>query len=302
MDIIDEILLADETYRDDDAATAFVKICEVGPRDGLQNESAVIPAAGKIAYIDLLSQSGLPMIEVSSFVNPKAIPALADAAEVFAGITRRPGVTYLALVPNMRGFERALAAGVSAIAVFTAASEAFTKANIGMSIAQSLETFAPIVAQARERGIFVRGYVSTAFGCPYEGTVPFSAVLDVAAALAELGADEISIGDTIGAGTPEMVHELTDLLESNLPIERLAMHFHDTRGRAVENIAAAYAMGVRIFDASSGGLGGCPYAPGAGGNVATEHVLAYFHEHRIPTNVDLAQIERATAFIREKIA
>jgi hydroxymethylglutaryl-CoA lyase len=194
-------------------------------------------------------------------------------------------------------FERALACGVKAIAVFTAASEQFTQANIGMSIAQSLQGFAPIVAQARKAGIFVRGYVSTAFGCPYAGPVPFVDVLAVSEQLAELGIDELSIGDTIGVGTPAMVSELCELLESHLPLERLAMHFHDTQGRAIDNIAAAYAMGIRTFDASSGGLGGCPYAPGASGNVATERVLEFFAERGIPTGVDLQKIREATAFI-----
>ena len=293
MDELDDI-----HYSESQPDEQFVKICEVGPRDGLQNESALISTADKIRYIDMLSASGLAMIEATSFVSPKAIPALADAEEVMQGITRRPGVTYMALVPNQRGFDRALAANVQAIALFTAASETFTQHNIGMSIEESLATFGPLVAQARQRGIFVRGYISTAFGCPYEGPVPMTRVREVCEQLADFGIDELSIGDTIGVATPEQTTELTEILESTLPIERLAMHFHDTHGRALANIAAAHAMGIRIFDASSGGLGGCPYAPGASGNVATERVLEYFAEHHIRTHVDISQVRAAGEFIK----
>jgi hydroxymethylglutaryl-CoA lyase len=297
--MIDEDLQAVSDERFD--AIDFVKICEVGPRDGLQNEATPISTDDKIRYIDMLSASGLAMIEVSSFVNPKAIPALADAEAVFGGIKKRAGVTYLALVPNARGFERALAAGVDAIAVFTAASETFTQKNIGMGIQESIDTFAPLVSEARRRGMFIRGYVSTAFGCPYEGAVPFKNVLAVSEQLAEMGIDELSIGDTIGVGEPDAVTELTEMLQAHIPYERLAMHFHDTRGRAIDNIVAAYAMGIRIFDSSSGGLGGCPYAPGASGNVATEKVLALFAERGIHTNVDSAAVAAATTFITSRI-
>lgn len=278
-----------------------VKICEVGPRDGLQNESAVLPTADKIAYIDLLSQSGLAMIETTSFVSPRAIPALADADEVMRGIRKEPGVTYLVLVPNARGFARAKAVGARAIAVFTAASESFVRRNIGMTIEESLATFAPLVAEARAEGFFVRGYLSTAFGCPFEGEVASEAVLRVSERLSDLGLDELSIGDTIGVAYPEQVAELTERLQSTLPIERIAMHFHDTHGRALANIAAAFALRVRIFDSSSGGLGGCPYAPGASGNVATEEVLRHFARLGVETDVDLSAIERATAFLLPRL-
>ena len=291
--------MEDEVH--DETGTTIVKICEVGPRDGLQNESAAISSADKIAYIDLLSQSGLAMIEATSFVSPKAIPALADAHEVMQGITQRPGVTYLALVPNARGFARAREAGVRAIAVFTAASESFVQKNIGMSIDESMATFAPIVSEARAEGMFVRGYLSTAFGCPYEGDVDIDTVLRLSERLCDFGIDELSIGDTIGVAHPEAVANLTQRLQARLPIERLAMHFHDTQGRALANIAAAYENRVRIFDASSGGLGGCPYAPGASGNVATERVLQHFAAAGIETGVNLGAVERASAFIMQRL-
>ncbi len=280
----------------------FVKICEVGPRDGLQNESRQIATHDKIAYIDLLSQSGLAMIETTSFVHPKAIPALADAHDVMSGITQKPGVTYLSLVPNAKGFARAQAAGVRAIAVFTGASESFVQHNIGMSIDESFAEFAPLIAQARAEGMFVRGYLSTAFGCPYEGDVPVERVLRLSERLCDFGIDELSIGDTIGVAHPDAVSDLTLRLQCHVPLERLAMHFHDTQHRALDNVAAAYAKGIRIFDSSSGGIGGCPYAPGASGNVATERVLAYFATRNIATNVNSALIEQATAFIQERLA
>jgi len=278
-----------------------VKICEVGPRDGLQNESALLPTADKIAYIDLLSRSGLAMIETTSFVSPRAVPALADADEVMRGIRKEPGVTYLALVPNARGFARARASGTNGIAVFTAASESFVRRNIGMTIEESLATFAPLVKEARAEGLFVRGYLSTAFGCPFEGKVAIEAVLHLSERLSDLGLDELSIGDTIGVAYPEQVAELTERLQSTLPIERIAMHFHDTQGRALANIAAAFTLGVRIFDSSSGGLGGCPYAPGASGNVATEEVLRHFARLGVETGIGLAAIERATAFLLPRL-
>lgn len=271
-----------------------VKIVEVGPRDGLQNEKARIPTADKIRYIDLLSESGLAVIEATSFVSPKAIPQLADADEVFRTIKRRDGVTYLVLVPNERGLDRAIAAGVRAIAVFTAASETFTRRNINMSIDESLAVFRDVTRRAREAGMWVRGYISTCFGCPYEGKVPIEAVVRVAEALAEMGTDEISIGDTIGVATPNQVVELAAALQSHLPVERLAMHFHDTRGTALANIVAALQMQIATFDSSSGGLGGCPYAPGASGNVATEDVLYLLHGMGIETGVDLDKVRLAS--------
>jgi isopropylmalate/homocitrate/citramalate synthase len=271
-----------------------VKIVEVGPRDGLQNEKSQILTAEKIRYIDLLSEAGIPIIEATSFVSPKAIPQLADADEVFLSIRKRDGVTYLVLVPNERGLDRAIAAGVRAIAVFTAASESFTKRNINMTIQESLSTFRTVVKRGREEGMWVRGYISTCFGCPYEGNVPVENVVRVAESLAEMGVDEISIGDTIGVATPNQVVELCAALEAKMPVERLAMHFHDTRGTALANIVAALQMQISTFDSSSGGLGGCPYAPGASGNVATEDVLYLLHGMGIETGIDLDKVRAAT--------
>jgi isopropylmalate/homocitrate/citramalate synthase len=274
-----------------------VRICEVGPRDGLQNESGSVPAAAKIAYIDLLSTSGLRTIETTSFVSPKAVPQMADAADVMAGIDRRPGVRYLALVPNARGLERARAAGVDSIAVFTAASESFTRHNIGMTIDESLRTFGEVIAGAKRHGLWVRGYISTAFGCPYEGAVPAGAVARVAQALWQLGCDELSVGDTIGVATPNQVAPIVETLRAAIPIGHLAMHFHDTRGTALANVMAALQSGVTIFDASSGGLGGCPYAPGATGNLATEDLLYLLDGMGIQTGVDAAAIRAATRYM-----
>jgi isopropylmalate/homocitrate/citramalate synthase len=274
-----------------------VKVCEMGPRDGLQNEAATVSTEDKIRYIDMLSTSGLSVIETTSFVRPNAIPQLTDAEAVMAGIERRPGVTYVALVPNMRGFARAQAAGVRAIAVFTAASETFTKRNINMSIEESLEAFRDVVGAARGEGMWVRGYISTAFGCPYEGSVAIESVVRVANALAEMGIDELSIGDTIGVATPDQVVDLSEALQREMPVERLAMHFHDTRGTALANVLAALQMNVAIFDASSGGLGGCPYAPGASGNLATEDLLYMLHGMKIETGVELDRVRDASRFI-----
>jgi len=269
----------------------------MGPRDGLQNESGIVATADKIRYIDLLSASGLPLIETTSFVRPDAMPQLTDAAEVMAGIARRAGVTYLCLTPNVRGLDRARAAGVRAIAVFTAASEAFTKRNINMTIDESLATFRDVVKTARAEGMWIRAYISTAFGCPYEGDIPVENVVRVASALAEMGVDEISIGDTIGVGTPNQVVEIAGALQTQMPVERLAMHFHDTRGTALANVIAALQMNVSIFDSSSGGLGGCPYAPGATGNLATEDLLYMLHGMGIETGVDLDRVRDASRFI-----
>ncbi len=274
-----------------------VKICEVGPRDGLQNESAPVATADKIRYIDLLTEAGERLIETTSFVSPKAIPQMADAAEVMAGIERRDGVSYLVLVPNLRGLARAGEAGARAVAVFTAATESFTKRNINMTIDESLTTFGEVVRAARADGMWVRGYVSTAFGCPYEGTVAVEAVVRVVDALARMGCDEISIGDTIGVGTPNQVFDIVEGVRAVAPLGRIALHFHDTRGTALANIVAALEAGVAIFDASSGGLGGCPYAPGATGNVATEDVLYMLHGMGIETGIDLTKVRAASRFI-----
>ena len=274
-----------------------VKIVEMGPRDGLQNEATTVATADKIRFIDLLSASGLAAIETTSFVRPSAVPQLDDAEAVMAAIARRPGVTYLCLTPNARGLERARAAGVRAIAVFTAASDSFAKANINMTIDESLATFATVVRDARREGMWVRGYVSTAFGCPFEGAVPIERVVRVASALAELGVDEISIGDTIGVATPRGVVDVAGALQAHMPVERLAMHFHDTRGTALANVVAALQMQISIFDASAGGLGGCPFAPGATGNLATEDLLYMLDDMGIATGVSLAGVRAASRFL-----
>ncbi|MBV9972052.1 MAG: hydroxymethylglutaryl-CoA lyase [Candidatus Eremiobacteraeota bacterium] len=279
------------------AAPNSVRIYEVGPRDGLQNESANVPADVKVRYIDLLSESGLQMIEATSFVSPKAIPQLSDSAEVFAAIRKRPGVRYVVLCPNLRGLERARQAGVDSIAVFTAASETFTKRNINMSIDESMRVFGEVIREARSDGMWVRGYISTAFGCPYEGAVPIEQVLKVTQQLLELGCDEISIGDTIGVGVPTQVDALIPKLAQVVPLERIALHFHDTRGTALANVHAALQHGITIFDSSAGGLGGCPYAPGASGNLGTEDLLYMLDGMGIKTGVDLAKIRAASRFI-----
>lgn len=276
---------------------AFVKICEMGPRDGLQNEKADISTADKIKYIDLLSQTGVQVIEATSFVSPKAIPRLADASEVFQGIEKHEGVRYLVLTPNLKGLQRAQTAGVDSIAVFTAASQSFTKRNINMTIEESLATFSDVITRARQSGMWIRGYVSTAFGCPYEGAVPVANVVNVSKALYELGCDEISIGDTIGVGTPNQVDELVPALAKVIPLQKLALHLHDTRGTALANVHAALQQGVAIFDSSAGGLGGCPYAPGASGNLGTEDLLYMLDGMHIETGVDLEKVRAASRFI-----
>jgi hydroxymethylglutaryl-CoA lyase len=250
-----------------------IRLVEVGPRDGLQNEQEPVPTARKVAFIDALSRSGLRDIEVSSFVSPKWVPQLADAEEVFRGIERVSGVRYWALVPNLQGLERAAAVGVDGVAVFTAASETFSRRNTNASIAETLERFAPVIAAAT---VPVRGYVSTAFHCPFEGVIAPDAVLRVTQALLDLGCEEISLGDTIGRARPAEVRGLLELLLATVPAERLALHCHDTFGQAVTNCLAAAELGITVFDASAGGLGGCPYAPGAPGHVATEALVRAF--------------------------
>jgi hydroxymethylglutaryl-CoA lyase len=274
-----------------------VTIFEMGARDGLQNEHALISTDNKVRYIDLLSGTGLRWIEATSFVSPKAIPQLADAAEVFDRIRKAPGVRYPVLVPNLKGYERARAAGADAIAVFTAASEHFTKRNINMTIDESLTTFRDVVRTAKADGYWVRGYVSTAFGSPFGDAVTPAMVLDVSLKLIDMGCDELSIGDTIGVGVPSQVDALVPLLARRIPLEAIAMHFHDTRGTALANVYAALQHGIAKFDASSGGLGGCPYAPGATGNVGTEDVLYLLHQMGIETGVDLERVRAASRFI-----
>ena len=256
--------------------TEHVRIYEVGPRDGLQNEATPIPTATKTRFISLLAEAGLREIEATSFVAPSAIPQLADADELMRDLPRAPGVRYPVLVPNVRGMTRAEAAGADSIAVFTATTDAFTTANIGMTVDQSLAAFEPVLERARELGWWRRGYVSTAFGCPYTGRVEPDHAIEVALRLFDIGIDEVCFGDTIGVGVPGQVAALTDLaVEAGIPLQRIAFHFHDTRGTALANVAAGLDAGVRCFDASAGGTGGCPYAPGAAGNLATED-LVYF--------------------------
>jgi len=270
-----------------------VRIVEVGPRDGLQNEKAPIPADAKVALVDALSEAGYEEIEVSAFVSPKSIPQLADAADVFARIRRRPGVLYSALVPNEQGLDRALQARAGKVAVFTAASETFNRKNINASIEESIARFAPVVPRALKAGLRVRGYVSTAFWCPYEGKIAPAAVVAVAKRLLDLGVEELSIGDTIGKAVPVEVHALLDLLLDAVPQDQIALHFHDTYGTGVANALAAYDRGITTFDASVGGVGGCPYAPGAAGNVATEDLAWALERSGATVSLDLAKVSVA---------
>ncbi|MDQ3214026.1 MAG: hydroxymethylglutaryl-CoA lyase [Acidobacteriota bacterium] len=278
-----------------------VAVVEVGPRDGLQNESTEIATPDKIAFVDRLSAAGLGAIEVSAFVSPKWVPRLSDASEVFAGISRRPGVRYTALVPNVAGLDRARAAGAIEVAVFAAASEGFSRRNINQSIDESLDTYRGVCARALESGMRVRGYVSTAFGCPFDGPVLPAAVARVAGALADMGAFEVAIGDTIGIAHPGQVPEVVHAVAERVPLERIALHFHDTRGTALANVLTALRLGITTFDASAGGLGGCPYAPGATGNLATEDLVYMLNGLGIQTGVDLAALVDASAFIEARI-
>ncbi|MGY0798912.1 hydroxymethylglutaryl-CoA lyase [Lysobacter sp. A286] len=264
-----------------------VRIVEVGPRDGLQNEKTVVATADKIELIDRLSATGLQSIEATSFVSPKWVPQLADAAEVYAGIARKPGVHYPVLVPNEKGYERALAAGVREVAVFTAASEAFNQKNINASIAESLIRFDPILQRARADGIKVRGYVSTVLGCPYQGDVPLADVVRVARELHVMGCHEISLGDTIGVGTPGKARAMLKAVAGEVPMDALAVHFHDTYGQALSNILACLEEGVAVVDSAVSGVGGCPYARGASGNVASEDVVYMLHGLGIHTGINL---------------
>ncbi len=279
-----------------------VTVVEVGPRDGLQNEASAVPAAAKVRFVEALAEAGLPVVEVTSFVSPRAVPQLADADEVLPAVRRREGVRYPVLVPNLRGLERAVAAGADAIAVFTAASEGFARANINMTIAGSLAAFAPVLEQALMAGMWTRGYVSTAFGCPYDGAVEPAAVARVAGELAALGCDEISVGDTIGVARPRQVPGVVAAVAERVPLDRVALHLHDTGGRALENVAAGLEAGVRTFDSSAAGLGGCPFAPGAPGNVATEALVRFLHREGLETGVDPDAVERAGREVRARLA
>ncbi|GGZ60901.1 hydroxymethylglutaryl-CoA lyase [Lysobacter xinjiangensis] len=265
----------------------FVRIVEVGPRDGLQNEKAIISTADKIALIDRLSMTGLPVVEATSFVSPKWVPQLADAADVYRGISRRKGVDYPVLVPNLQGYGRAREVGVTHIAVFTAASEAFNRKNINASIEESLERFAPVMERSQADGVRVRGYVSTVLGCPYQGEVDVADVVRVAKALHAMGCEEVSLGDTIGVGTPVKARQMLRAVANEVPMQALAVHFHDTYGQGLANILACIEEGVRVVDSAVSGTGGCPYAKGASGNVASEDVVYMLHGMGMTTGVDL---------------
>ncbi|CAN2979191.1 MULTISPECIES: hydroxymethylglutaryl-CoA lyase [Pseudomonas] len=269
---------------------SHVRLVEVGPRDGLQNEAQPISVADKVQLVDALSAAGLSYIEVGSFVSPKWVPQMAGSAEVFAQIQRKPGVTYGALAPNLRGFEDALAAGVKEVAVFAAASEAFSQRNINCSISESLERFAPIMASAKQHGVSVRGYVSCVLGCPYEGAIAPEQVAAVARELYAMGCYEVSLGDTIGTGTAGATRRLFEVVGAQVPRDKLAGHFHDTYGQAIANIYASLLEGITVFDSSIAGLGGCPYAKGASGNVATEDVLYLLNGLGIDTGIDLERL------------
>jgi hydroxymethylglutaryl-CoA lyase len=280
---------------------ARVTLVEVGPRDGLQNEAARIDTADKVAFVDRLSQAGHTVIEVSAFVSPKWVPQMADAAEVFAGIARRPGTRYTALVPNLAGLDRAIDAKADEVAIFAAASESFIRKNINQGIQESLATYRAVCDRARAAGLPVRAYVSTAFGCPFEGAVSPAAVAEVSAALIEMGAYEVAVSDTIGIAHPGQVPVVVEAVAARVPLERLALHFHDTRGTALANVLMALQLGVTTFDASAGGLGGCPYAPGATGNLATEDLLYMLDGLGIETGVDISKVLAASRFIEAKL-
>ncbi|MAW36660.1 MAG: hydroxymethylglutaryl-CoA lyase [Rhodospirillaceae bacterium] len=276
--------------------TERVTLFEMAPRDGLQNEATMIATADKIELVERLSRCGFSKIEVTSFVSPRWVPQLADAAEVMQGITRSAAVTYAALTPNMQGFKRAMAARADEIAVFGAASEGFSQNNINCSIAESLQRFQPVVDAARAAGVPVRGYVSCVTHCPYDGPTPPESVARVAAALIDMGCYQVSLGDTLGAATPEAISAMLDAVLAVVPVRCLAGHFHDTGGRALDNIAVSLERGLRVFDSAIAGLGGCPYAPGAKGNVATEAVVTLLHEHGFETGLDRDRLAHASAF------
>ena len=278
-----------------------VSIVEVGPRDGLQNERAPISTADKVAFINALSDAGHRVIEVSAFVSPKWVPQMADAAEVLGAITRRPGTRYTALVPNDKGLERAMGAGVDEVAIFAAASETFSRRNINQSIAESIETYRSVCRTATTGGLRVRAYLSTCFACPFEGRIDPARVAEVSSALIDMGAYEVAISDTIGAATPGDVQRVLDAVTTTVPIEQVALHFHDTRGTALANVLAGLDGGVTTFDSSAGGLGGCPFAPGAAGNLATEDLLFMLDGLRIDTGVSLDGVAAASRLIEPRL-
>ena len=279
----------------------FVHLVEVAARDGLQNEAAMVATADKIELIDRLSATGLRSIEATSFVSPRWVPQLADAAEVMAGIARRPGVSYPVLVPNEQGYDRALAAGATEVAVFTAASEAFNRKNINAGIDESIDRFVPVLARARADGVRVRGYVSTVLGCPYQGAVPLADVVRVARRLHELGCWQVSLGDTIGVGTPHQARQMLLAVAAEVPMADLAVHFHDTWGQALANVAACIEAGVRVADSAVAGTGGCPYARGASGNVASEDLVYMLHGMGIDTGIDLDALAATGRWLAGKL-
>jgi isopropylmalate/homocitrate/citramalate synthase len=279
-----------------------VTIYEVGPRDGLQNEDVLVPTEAKIRLVEQLSDAGLPMIEVTSFVSPRAVPQLADAEDVMRAISRRPGVLYPVLVPNEKGLARAVAAGADAIAVFAAATDAFSSANINMSVEESLDAVEPVLEQAEELDMWRRGYVSVAFGCPYQGPVEESEVARVAGALFALGCEEVSIGDTIGVATPDDVRRVVEAVLEEVPIDRVALHLHDTQGMALANVEAGLDLGVSVFDSAVGGTGGCPFAPGAPGNLATEALVELLERNGIEHGVDAERLVDIANSLHEVLA
>ena len=279
-----------------------VTIVEVGPRDGLQNEKAAISTADKVAFVNRLSRAGLPVVEVTAFVSPKWVPQMADAADVLAAIERAPGTRYTALVPNLAGLQRAQSAGVTEVAIFAAASETFSRRNINQSIDESLETYRAVTAEAQALGIRVRAYLSTAFGCPFEGAVDPSRVAEISTALMEMGAFEVAVSDTIGIAHPGQVPVVLEAVAARVPLAHIALHFHDTRGTALANVLAALQHGVATFDASCGGLGGCPYAPGATGNLATEDLTYMLDGLGIETGVRLDGLVEASRFMEPLVA
>jgi hydroxymethylglutaryl-CoA lyase len=279
----------------------MITVVEVGPRDGLQNEDAAVSTADKIEFVNRLTKANLPVIEVSAFVSPKWVPQMADAAEVFAGIARRAGTRYTALVPNLAGLDRAMAARVDEVAVFASSTETFSRKNINQSIDESLIVYKQVCDRARAAGVRVRGYLSTAFGCPFEGEVAPERVAEIAARLAALGVFEVAVSDTIGIAHPGQVPRVLEAVLARVPVDQVALHFHDTRGTALANVLAALPYGITTFDASAGGLGGCPYAPGAAGNLATDDLIYMLDGLGLDTGVSLAALSDASAFIATKI-
>ena len=278
-----------------------VTICEVGPRDGLQNEGMNVPTAGKIRLIEALAEAGIRVMEATSFVSPKWIPNLADAEDALAGVRRREGVTYGALVPNLKGLERALAAKVDEVVIFMSASESHNRKNINKSIAQALETYREVVARAKDAGLRLKAALSTCFGCPYEGDVNPSVVVRISEALIAMGADEVGISDTTGMANPRQVHAVVSQVAERVPLEKLSLHFHDTRGAGLANVLAGLQTGVTVYDGSVGGLGGCPYAKGATGNIATEDLVHMLHEMGIKTGVDLQKLIECAKLAQELV-